>query len=45
MVNYTVWIGGVEYNDFYLTKSEAQALANDLIKQGFDDVQIEQVND
>ena len=43
MVNYTVWIGGIEYNDFYLTKSEAQALASDLINEGYDDVKIEVV--
>ncbi len=42
MANYTVWVGGVEANEFYLTESEAQALANDLISQGFDDVQIEE---
>jgi hypothetical protein len=43
MVNYTVWVGGIEYNAFYLTKSEAQALASDLINDGYDDVQIEKV--
>lgn len=42
MANYTVWVGGVEANEFYLTESEAQALANDLINDGFDDVQIEE---
>jgi len=42
MANYTVWVGGVEANEFYLTKSEAQALANDLIIEGYEDVQIEE---
>jgi hypothetical protein len=42
MVNFTVWVGGVEANEFYLTESEAKALANDLIIEGYEDVQIEE---
>ena len=41
---YTVWVGGVEANDFYLTKDEAQAVADDFILEGYDDVYIEEKN-
>jgi len=38
---YTVWVGGVEVNDFELTKREADALAKEYKAQGYDDVQVE----
>lgn len=41
---YTVWVGGTEVNDYYLTKEEATELATKFIKDGYDDVEIELVN-
>lgn len=41
--NRTVWVGGIEVNDYYLTKNEAQQLANEYKAKGYDDVQIETV--
>jgi len=38
---HTVWVGGVEVNDYYLSQPEAQALADSYIAQGYDDVHIE----
>ena len=38
---YTVWVGGVEVNDYYLSHAEAQTLADSYIAQGYDDVHIE----
>ena len=38
---YTVWVGGGEVNDSYLTLLEAQKLAFTYVKDGFDDVVIE----
>lgn len=43
MYNYTVWVGGVEVNDYYLTAEAAQTLANTYIENGYDDVVIENV--
>ena len=42
---YTVWVGGVEVNDYYLTKSEAQEVAQKYINEGYDDVSIDKVED
>ena len=44
MANYSVWVGGVEVNDNYLTKDQAEWLARCFIADGYDDVQIEKVN-
>lgn len=41
--NYTVWVGGVEVNDHYLTKDQAERLSRCYIADGYDDVQIERV--
>ena len=41
---YTVWVGGVEVNDHYLTKEKATALADEYMSDGYDDVEIEQIN-
>lgn len=42
--NWTVWVGGGEVNDFYLTKQEAENLAQIYKDDGYDDVVIEQHN-
>jgi hypothetical protein len=38
---YTVWVGGVEVNDQYLTEQQAEQLANDYRNVGHEDVIIE----
>ena len=38
---YTVWVGGVEVNDYYLTQESALQIARAWIDQGYDDVQID----
>ena len=38
---YTVWVGGVEVNDNLLTKDEAEALKDEYINDGYDDVVID----
>ena len=40
---YTVWVGGIEVNDCYLTHKQAQVLANRYKRKGYHDVEIEQV--
>jgi hypothetical protein len=40
---FTVWVGGVEVNDYYLTKKEAEWLAEEYREDGYDDVVIEEV--
>jgi len=42
-MKYTVWVGGGEVNDYYLTKNEAEALAEQYRNDGYDDVEIEGV--
>jgi hypothetical protein len=42
---YTVWVGGGEVNDFYLTKEQAESIAQGWIDQGYDDVYIENVEE
>ena len=37
MDKYTVWVGGIEVNDNYLTKKEAYLLYNAFVKAGYDD--------
>ena len=32
---YSVWIGGIEVNDYYLTKNKAIILANEYIIDGY----------
>jgi len=41
MQNYVVWVGGVEVNDYYLTKEQAEKLAKAYKDKGYDDVVIE----
>jgi hypothetical protein len=38
---YSVWVGGIEVNDHYLTKSEATKLAESYRNEGYDDVIID----
>ena len=40
---YSVWVGGSEVNDYYLTLDEAQTIARQYITDGYDDVIIERV--
>jgi hypothetical protein len=40
---FTVWVGGFEVNDYYLTKEEADDLAFEYEENGYDDVFIEEV--
>ena len=41
---WTVWVGGVEVNDYYLTYGKAVSLAEMWADNGYDDVQIERVS-
>jgi hypothetical protein len=43
MKKFSVWVGGVEVNDFYLTLEQAQAIADDYKSEGYDDVVVEEV--
>lgn len=40
---YTVWVGGIEVNNYLLTKEEADYLANEYRDVGHDDVVVESV--
>jgi len=40
-MKYIVWVGGVEVNDYPLTKLEATELALEYYEEGYDDVAIE----
>jgi len=40
---YTVWVGGVEAADYYLTKTMAEHIANNWRKMGYTDVVVEKV--
>jgi hypothetical protein len=42
---YTVWVGGVEVNDHYLTKPVADILAQRYIEHGYDDVSIDEIEE
>lgn len=42
---YSVWVGGLEVNDYLLTKDEADALAESYRKEGYDDVVVEDYYD
>jgi hypothetical protein len=43
MKEYTVWVGGIEVNDEYLTKEEAENLAFEYRDVGHEDVIIEKI--
>ena len=38
---YTVWVGGVEVNDYLLTEDEAISISEAWKNEGYDDVQID----
>ena len=40
---YTVWVGGVEVNDFYLSWTEAVTIATEYTSDGYEDVRLERV--
>jgi hypothetical protein len=40
---FSVWVGGVEANDHYLTLPEAEALKDYYVSLGYDDVAVEQL--
>ena len=40
---FTVWVGGLEVNDFLLTKEKAEELAFEYEEDGYDDVVVEEV--
>jgi hypothetical protein len=42
-IMYTVWVGGVEVNDYYLNLDEADELAIEYLEDGYDDVFIQPV--
>ena len=35
---YSVWVGGAEVNDYYMTKENADKLAEQFLDDGYDDV-------
>ena len=41
--NYTVYVGGEEVNDDYLSKDEAEEIAASWERDGYDDVQVVQI--
>jgi len=43
MTKHTVWVGGGEVNDYYLSETEAHTLASSYLTQGYDDVIIQEV--
>jgi hypothetical protein len=43
MRKFSVWVGGVEVNDYYLTEIQANSLAKQYCDQGYDDVLIEEL--
>ena len=43
MENWTVWVGGVEVNDRYLTQQEAADLVREYKAAGYDDAIAEEV--
>jgi len=40
---YSVWVGGAEVNDYYLTHEQAKNLAFEYETDGYDDVAIEKI--
>ena len=45
MINWTVWVGGSEMDSHLLTLDEAQFIAQEWKRRGYDDVVIEKVED
>jgi hypothetical protein len=44
MSNWTVWVGGGEINDYYLSETQAKDIAQAWIDKGYDEVVVEEVN-
>lgn len=44
MEKWSVWVGGGEVNLVYLSKAQAEGMAQAYIAEGYDDVVIEEVN-
>jgi len=42
MERFTVWVGGTEVNDNYMSEAEAHKLAQQYIDDQYDDVKIEE---
>ena len=42
-MKYTVFVGGVEVNDYYLSEAKANNLALQYVNDGYDDVIVERV--
>jgi hypothetical protein len=42
---YSVWVGGVEVNDYYLNEAEALDSAKYWVEDGYDDVMIDFLED
>ena len=42
-VRYTIYVGGVEVSDYYLTKTIAEHVANNWRDMGYDDVYVVEV--
>jgi hypothetical protein len=40
---FSVWVGGVEVNSHYLSKSDAESLLAEMQEQGYEDAQIEEI--
>lgn len=40
---WTVWVGGVEVNDYYMTETDAQKLADEYKAAGYDDATAQEV--
>lgn len=38
---YSVWVGGIEVNDYLLTLNDANVLANEFTGRGYSDVKID----
>lgn len=45
MENYSVWVGGVEINDYPLTAKQAEQVANEYKEDGYEDVAISKETD
>lgn len=45
MFSYSVWVGGGEINDYYLTLEKANDLAKYWKSLGYDEVQVEKIID
>lgn len=42
-MKYTIYVGGVEVSDYYLTKTIAEQVANNWRDMGYDDVYVVEV--